>query len=401
MEQVLKNPPRVFLAGIGGYGTLYAETLLRMRKDGEIVIAGMADPYPDSCEKLAEIKEEGIPLYDSASRFWNEGGQASLTMIASPIAFHTRQTLEALSHGSSVLCEKPLSGDYRDGGVIEELALKNGKFVMSGYQWSYSKAVTDLKADILAGVWGKPVRLKTLVLWPRPVSYFKRGSGWAGRKYDPDGTPVMDSVVNNAAAHYLHNMLYVLGDRFDTALMPESVTAQLSRANDIENFDSAAIRCRFGSGAEALFFASHCTDRVYNPSFVYRFENGTVTFNEDNTGGKTIAGTLDDGRVILYGDPYEDSSLKIRLAVKNITAAEPYLPCTAKTAVPHAAVVAAVQKTGIRDVPDRLKSAGSSDTVTVPGLYEAMTACYREDLLPAEAGRGGMLFAPPETVRPG
>jgi predicted dehydrogenase len=322
-------------------------------------------------------------------------------MLATPIAFHTRQILESLSHNTDVLCEKPLSGDFRDGAIIEAAAEKAGKFVMIGYQWSYSKAVCSLKADILAGIWGKPVQLKTLVLWPRPESYFRRGSGWAGRKYAADGTPVFDSVANNAAAHYLHNMLYVLGNRFDTARMPETAEAQLSRANAIENFDSAAIRCTFGDGTEALFFGSHCTDRSYEPAFVYEFENGTVTYDERSLGERCIIGTLRNGNVIRYGDPCEDSANKIRLAIENVRSENPYLPCTAKTAVPHAAVIAAIQKVPVADVPETLKSKNGENVTSVSGLYELMSECYRNGKMPEETvnAEAHRIFAAPKTVR--
>ena len=40
------------------------------------------------------------------------------------------------------------------------------KIVAIGYQWSFSDAIQKLKADVIAGIFGKPRRLKTLVLWP-------------------------------------------------------------------------------------------------------------------------------------------------------------------------------------------------------------------------------------------
>ena len=49
-----------------------------------------------------------------------------------------------------------------------------------------------------------------MVSFPRPLSYFKRND-WAGHLRTPAGEDVLDSPLNNATAHYLHNMLYVLG----------------------------------------------------------------------------------------------------------------------------------------------------------------------------------------------
>ena len=51
-------------------------------------------------------------------------------------------------------------------------------------------------------------------LWPRDERYYSR-NGWAGVKRTNDGTWILDSPTNNACAHFLHNMFYVLGDRIE------------------------------------------------------------------------------------------------------------------------------------------------------------------------------------------
>src|SRR5690606_38863553 len=94
-----------------------------------------------------------------------------------------------------------------------------GRQVGIGYQWSFSAAVQRLKRDIMSGVLGAPRRLKSMALWPRDEGYYRR-NGWAGRRTSPTGEPVMDSPVNNACAHFLHNMLYVLGPRADRSARP-------------------------------------------------------------------------------------------------------------------------------------------------------------------------------------
>src|SRR5918992_777122 len=93
-----------------------------------------------------------------------------------------------------------------------------GRQVSIGYQWSFCPAIQ---------------RLASMVLWPRDETYYLRNK-WAGRLFTGQGHPVFDSPVNNACAHYLHNMFYVLGDRTDTSAVPARVTAELYRANSIE-----------------------------------------------------------------------------------------------------------------------------------------------------------------------
>ena len=132
--------------------------------------------------------------------------------------------------------------------------------VAIGYQWSFSPAIQRLKGDIAAGVFGAPKRLKTIVLWPRDETYYSRNR-WAGKQRDEAGNPIFDSPVSNACAHYLHNMLYVLGDAVDRSAIPSRVSAELYRAHPIENYDTAALRCWTDRGVEILFIVSHATRR--------------------------------------------------------------------------------------------------------------------------------------------
>jgi hypothetical protein len=76
-----------------------------------------------------------------------------------------------------------------------------------------------------------------MIQWPRSRSYYRRGGGWGGR-IEMNGVPVYDSIAANACAHYLHNMLFVLGDAPDESAVPLRVEAECLRANDIENFDT-------------------------------------------------------------------------------------------------------------------------------------------------------------------
>ena len=53
---------KILLTGIGGYAATYVNPLLDgVRPDCEIV--GCADPFPNSCKRLDEIRERGIPLF--------------------------------------------------------------------------------------------------------------------------------------------------------------------------------------------------------------------------------------------------------------------------------------------------------------------------------------------------
>lgn len=385
MEQ--KKIIDVVLVGIGGYGAIYVKDLFEDVNKGLCRWVGVVDPAAEKAPAYSRIVEAGIPVYRTLEDFYAEH-QADLACIAVPIQFHTPFTVCAIAHGSHVLCEKPLSGAWEDAVALEALSEKTGKFIMSGYQWSHSPAILALKRDILDGRYGKPVQLKTLILWPRRQSYFRRGTGWAGKKYAADGTPILDSVASNAAAHYLHNMLFLLGDAMDRAAIPETLDAELFRANPIENFDTSVIRAHLPGGAEALFIASHATSDTVNPRFVYAFEKGTVTFSEEEG---VITGVFADGETKVYGDPFADQAQKIRIAIANAAEADPaarQLPCTPYTAMAHAKCIAALKDAPIVTAEGDLLETVDPDgdpLQTIPGLSAALRLCYERGCMLHEA----------------
>src|SRR5690606_23790349 len=137
-------------------------------------------------------------------------------------------------------CEKPLSATVDEALAMIEARDRANRTVAVGYQLSYSKKIQALKQDMMNGVFGKPIRFRTMALWPRADSYYDRA--WAGRIQDDHGRLIFDSVANNATAHYIHNMFYVLGKEIDRSAQPARVTAELYRARLIQNYDTAVMR---------------------------------------------------------------------------------------------------------------------------------------------------------------
>lgn len=365
----------ILLVGIGGYASTYVNPLLNgVRED--CVIVGCADPFPNSCPRLAEIKERGIPVFSDMKEFFDAGLTADLAVITTPIHLHAEQVKLALAHGCHVLCEKPLCGDIRDIPGMIEARDAAGKYVGIGYQWSHSEAIIALKEDILAGVYGKPKLLKTLVLWPRNFKYYKRGCGWAGKIKNEDGALILDSVANNATAHYLHNILFILGDKMDTAAEPTEVKAVLRRANTIENYDTCALEMNFAGGARGLYLVTHASEGLQDPIFDYEFENGHIYF-EDGEGKKIIRGVLNDGTEKTYGNPFDNQVNKLWRAADAVTDPSVKPICGIETATPHTNTIARIQECGVGDfAAEQIKLREDGSGVYVPGLGEALRACY-------------------------
>lgn len=376
----------VALVGLGGYGHTYVKALLDRETAGKVKFVAGIDPVPDGCAHLPEIRERGIPLFHSLQEFFRSG-RAHLVILSTPPQLHCEQACLALDAGSHVLCEKPLGAHPEQVRLMIEARDRNRRQLAIGYQWSFSPAIQQLKQDIAAGRLGRPRRLRTRVYWPRDEKYYTR-SLWAGRQRDADGRLVLDSPANNACAHYLHNMFYILGEAADRSDWPATVEAELYRANPIQNYDTAIIRCRTERGAEVLFVASHATQSECNPVFCYEFEEATVHYGKFRD---SIVAERRDGSRIDYGSPASsECPEKLFDVLQSIQNAQP-VACGPEAAGAQTACVYAAQQSmpNIVDFPRDLVvvdgEPGQRRTY-VKDLDQTLDHCYEQSSLPSESG---------------
>ena len=377
-------PTRVLLAGIGGYGNVYVNAMLDAGAQHHAQLVGAADPAPRACQRLGALADAGIPILASLDEALATI-PADLVVLSTPISLHAPQTCEALARGAHVLCEKPLCASTEDVRAMLAARARAGRQVAIGYQWSFSEAVLALKRDILAGRLGAPRRLKTIVQWPRDLAYYNRNR-WAGRLRDDQGRWVLDSPVNNATAHYLHNMLFLLGERMDRSLQPATLTAELYRANAIETYDTAVLRLRSAGDVELFFAVSHAVETSVNPVCHFEFERATVSFGGD--AGTRFVARFANGESKDYGSP-EPTELKAWTTIACVRSGDP-VPCGIEAASSHTACVLAAQQSSVVTAfpasQVRTSPRGESTLVHVDGLAEALQRCYDRMVLPSEIG---------------
>jgi predicted dehydrogenase len=375
----------VVCVGIGGYGQSLLSVLIDMAREGGVDITGAVDPEPHRCSLLDPLLDMRVPVYEGLDAFY-ASHRADLAVLASPIQFHCPQTRLALSRGGSVMCEKPLAATVQDGREMMEAERAADGFVAIGYQWSFAPEIQALKADVASGLFGAPVRLRTLVLWPRDLSYYSRNS-WAGRLKDAGGRWVLDSPANNATAHFLHNMLYVLGDRRETSAQPASILAETYRANDIESFDSAALRCTTSHDVEVLFYCSHATRELVGPLLHYEFERATAVMS--GLDGRLRA-EFADGRTRDYGTIDNGPRRKLQDCFSALETGEP-VACGIEAAMAHTVCINGVHDSAPEPAPFpaatlRRRGRGADARTWVDGLDQVLMECCEAGVLPGEAG---------------
>lgn len=371
---------KILLVGAGGYASGYVNTLLNIT-DRKIVWEGIVDPYYTNCAKKTEIDTAKIPVYDTMDEFY-EHHSADLAIICTPPFLHKEHSIFALSHGSYVLCEKPVAPTLEDAEAMLEAEKKYGKWISIGYQWSFSEAIQKLKSDILSGRLGAPVSFKTAISWPRTLDYYGRGTKWGGR-ISKDGIVILDSIASNACAHYLHNMFFLLGEEMNKSADVCKLSGECFRANDIENFDTCALKLTTDGKVPLYFIASHATETKREPEFVYSFEKAEVIYAKDDD--PNIRAVFHDGGEICYGDPFENNFKKLLDCIEAIKKGTRPI-CTVETALPHTKLIQKIYK----EIPIKDFSEGqvcyneAENRIFVRGLFARMYEAYSYESMISE-----------------
>lgn len=384
-----KSQLDIVLVALGGYGMTYVDALLDEGKKHHCRIVGAVDPMYERCPRLRELQDQDVLITPNLSTFYKERS-ASLAIISSPIHFHAPQSIEALKSGSHVLCEKPAAATLDETDAMTRASEETGRFLAIGYQWSFLPGVQQLKQRILDREFGKPVRFKTKVGWPRMQSYYARNN-WAGRVRSDDGRWILDSPANNATAHFLHNMLFLLGDTPHSAAAPATVEAELYCAKNIENYDTAMIRTTLADGVEILFYTTHsiAPEQRFNCTFELQCEKAVITGPVGTEAGEQITITPNDGEPSTVQFSNHDHRGKLWQCCDAARNNQTDVACDIRAASAHTRVINATQQSShIHDFPKSLvhKIAIDDDDqlIAVEGLSQVIHECFDQNALPSE-----------------
>ena len=276
---------KVGLIGVSGYGRAHLNNLLNLVKKGvaEITAAVVINPeqVPDALQILGDM---GTKIYPSTDAMFAElAGELDLVCIPTGIAFHEPMTIQALAAGANVLVEKPAAGTCAAVERMIEAEKKYGKFVAVGFQHTYAREIQFIKQYLLGQRLGKVRKIICAGIWPRTDQYYARNN-WAGKMLAADGTPIYDSPINNAFAHYLNLELFFAGESFGKSAHAVSVEGKLYRARKtIETFDSCTVRFKTENDVEIVTMLTHTSAVNVDPIIRIECEKGEVYWQVNGT----------------------------------------------------------------------------------------------------------------------
>jgi predicted dehydrogenase len=251
------------IIGLGGFAGDHhrAARALEIAGDCRVLCACDAQPaaFQDVMAQL-DLAGRGIPVYpDYLQMLERHRHELDLVTVPTPIPLHAPMHRAVLERDLACYLEKPPTLDNAELDEMLDIDSSARKQTQVGFNFIAEPERKAMKRRLLAGEFGRVKRVGFLGMAPRGTVYFGR-SGWAGRLM-MDGRLVLDSVMGNALAHYLHNLLFWAGEGEVLSWQrPATVRAEMYRAHAIENMDTLFARGVCENGVEVLVAATHACD---------------------------------------------------------------------------------------------------------------------------------------------
>jgi predicted dehydrogenase len=284
------------VVGLGGYGKSHLDSAADIEEQGLGVLDAVVCIDPENhVQKLGEYEARGTRVFGSLDKLLEVGGVDVITL---PIGIHdhVRLSIVCLEAGFNVIVEKPLTGAIQDANRLIDVRDKTGKTIIIGYQHLYSPTIQGLKERVMDGRLGRIKVARLKASWPRGDHYYSRNP-WAGTR-QRDGVWTLDSPINNALAHYLTNIFHLCSSTHTDPCGITSVQAELYRAWDIENLDTACLRVETDTDTTALITMSHVAENQFGPIMDLGCENGTAHWMTGSCDVSYVNGekeTIEDG----------------------------------------------------------------------------------------------------------
>ncbi len=269
----------ICLIGVSGFAGAHYTELTQGHTAGLCrLVAATVINQDEEVERCAHLTSIGCRLHtDFREMLAAWGGKAQLCVVPTGIHWHAPMAIAALEAGMHVLLEKPAAATLAEVRAMQDAERRTGLRVFMGFQSLYASETLQMKRAALDGSLGPIREIVAWAQWPRNAAYFTRNA-WAG-KLQVNGTPVLDSPINNAVAHQVQMILFLAGADEARAATITQVQAELYRAKPIESCDTAALAITTVEAVPCRFLVTHACANTINPTIEIRGERGTLRWD--------------------------------------------------------------------------------------------------------------------------
>lgn len=218
------------IIGCGRIGTRHAE---HIKNNGNLV--AVCDIVPDKANALSE--KYGASAYNSISDLLDKESSVDLVAICTPNGLHAEHSIEALSKGYHVLCEKPMAISVHDCGEMIKTAESSNRRLMIVKQNRFNPPVEAVKKLIDEKKLGTIYSIQLNCFWNRNPDYYK--SSWKGTLQWDGGT------LYTQFSHFIDLVYWMIGD----VKSVKAFGGNFNHQEIVEFDDNGVIALEFYNGA--------------------------------------------------------------------------------------------------------------------------------------------------------
>lgn len=247
------------IVGCGRIGERHATHIAHLGK-----LVSVCDINPEKSEKLANTYQ--AKAYTDIETLLDESTEADVISICTPNGNHAEHTIDALSKGFHVICEKPMAINVHDCGEMIKAAESANKRLFIVKQNRFNPAVAEVKKILDEGKLGKILSVQLSCFWNRNNDYYNN-SDWKGTKTLDGGT------LYTQFSHFVDLLYWMLGDVNEVS----AFTANSAHKEIIDFEDSGVVSLKFHSGTiGTINYTVNSYDKNMEGSLTLFGEKGTV-----------------------------------------------------------------------------------------------------------------------------
>ena len=226
---------RVVLVGAGGIGVAAHLPAVATLAD-QCTLVGIVDPDAERRTRASE-QFDGVATFDDVTTALQT--EPDLVIVATPPHLHEVGITEALRAGAWAYCEKPLTGSLASADRIAAVEEQTGRWCVTVSQFRYAGGSGQVRRQLAAGTWGRPLLGYTHTNWYRGPEYWD--APWRGKYATEFG-----GSTTTQAYHAIDLLLWLMGGDWSRV---SGTAATLSRPIEVE--DASVATVQFASGALA------------------------------------------------------------------------------------------------------------------------------------------------------
>ncbi|MDA4129841.1 MAG: Gfo/Idh/MocA family oxidoreductase [Thaumarchaeota archaeon] len=268
----------------------------------------------------AAAKKYGFSKWTSDWRTVTNDPNVALVDVATPTFLHKDPAIEALEHGKSVICEKPLSSNVADAREMYDTAKRNGSITMVGFNYRRIPLISFSRDMIRSGRLGKIFQIRTHFLQDWAMQNFPLTWRFSSQKAGA-------GALADLGSHAIDLIRYLVGEPIEVCAQtltfiesrPLPDEKDLQGKSDVD--DTTFVLLRLGGGIAAQVDSSWvASGRKLQMGFEVNGSEGSISFDmerpnelqyyssrdsETEQGFKTIYGGQHHpyGNALVFGVP--------------------------------------------------------------------------------------------------